>query len=240
MTPQVSWRKLLVNDDRHGPLPTLLLALTVVTGLVDAVSILSLGRVFVANMTGNVVFIGFALAGAPGFSLPASVGALVGFLVGAGFGGQLARRLHEHRGRLLLAGSSVETVCVATGLVIVAIGSPHIHVGPEVAAAAVLGAALGTQNAVVRALGVPDLTTTVLTLTLTGLVADARSGFTPTALRRLFAVATMFGGALLGAVLVLKVSSTAGLGAATGILLAVVVSVAALNVRHRPWHNAPA
>jgi uncharacterized membrane protein YoaK (UPF0700 family) len=47
------------------------------------VSILALGRVFIANMTGNVVFIGFALAGAPGFSLIASLLALVGFLVGA-------------------------------------------------------------------------------------------------------------------------------------------------------------
>ena len=56
----------LVADPKHGPLPVLLLTLTVVTGLVDAVSILALGRVFVANMTGNVVFIGFALVGAPG------------------------------------------------------------------------------------------------------------------------------------------------------------------------------
>ena len=63
----------LVADPKHGPLPALLLGLTVVTGLVDAVSVLSLGRVFVANMTGNVVFVGFALAGAPGFSLSASL-----------------------------------------------------------------------------------------------------------------------------------------------------------------------
>ncbi len=47
----------------HGPLPVLLLALTVATGLVDAVSYLVLGHVFVANMTGNVVFSGFALSG---------------------------------------------------------------------------------------------------------------------------------------------------------------------------------
>ena len=47
----------------QGPLPPLLLALTVVTGVVDTVSIMRLGRVFVANMTGNVVFSGFALAG---------------------------------------------------------------------------------------------------------------------------------------------------------------------------------
>src|SRR4249919_3438585 len=66
----------------QGPLPPLLLVLTVVTGVVDAVSILRLGRVFVANMTGNVVFTGFALVGAPGFSLSASLFALFGFLVG--------------------------------------------------------------------------------------------------------------------------------------------------------------
>jgi uncharacterized membrane protein YoaK (UPF0700 family) len=50
-------------DRSHGPLPALLVCLTVVTGLVDAFSYLSLGHVFVANMTGNVVFLGFALAG---------------------------------------------------------------------------------------------------------------------------------------------------------------------------------
>ena len=82
-------RQLLGGDPRYGPLPLLLLSLTVVTGLVDAVSILQLGRVFVANMTGNVVFTGFAIAGAPGFSLSASVFALAGFLVGASVGGML-------------------------------------------------------------------------------------------------------------------------------------------------------
>ena len=54
----------LAQDARHGPLPVLLIVLTVVTGLVDAVSYLNLGHVFVANVTGNVVFLGFAAAGA--------------------------------------------------------------------------------------------------------------------------------------------------------------------------------
>jgi hypothetical protein len=58
------------RGERHGPLPPLLLTLTVVTGLVDAVSYLGLGHVFVANMTGNVVFLGFALAGATGAAAP--------------------------------------------------------------------------------------------------------------------------------------------------------------------------
>ena len=66
-------------QDRHGRLPALLLILTVVTGLVDAVSYLKLGHAFVANMTGNVVFLGFALAGAAGLSAPASLVALAAF-----------------------------------------------------------------------------------------------------------------------------------------------------------------
>src|ERR1700745_3776995 len=84
----------------QGALATLLVTLTVVTGVVDAVSILRLGRVFVANMTGNVVFSGFALVGAPGFSLSASLAALAGFLVGALGGGWLTGRRGQDRGLL--------------------------------------------------------------------------------------------------------------------------------------------
>jgi uncharacterized membrane protein YoaK (UPF0700 family) len=72
------------SGDPHGPLPPLMLTLTVVTGLVDAVSYLSLGHVFVANMTGNVVFLGFALAGAQGLSAPASVVSMAAFLTAGG------------------------------------------------------------------------------------------------------------------------------------------------------------
>jgi uncharacterized membrane protein YoaK (UPF0700 family) len=104
----------------QGPLPALLLTLTVVTGVVDAVSILRLGRVFVANMTGNVVFSGFALVGAPGFSLSASLAALAGFLVGAMGGGWLTGRLGRDRGLLLRAGAAAELVLVAGALVLTA------------------------------------------------------------------------------------------------------------------------
>jgi hypothetical protein len=86
----------------------------VVTGVVDAVSILRLGRVLVANMTGNVVFSGFALVGAPGFSLSA------GFVVGALGGGVLAGRLGRDRGQLLRAGAAAELVLVAGPLALTA------------------------------------------------------------------------------------------------------------------------
>ena len=73
-------------DRSHGPLPLLLLGLTVVTGLVDAFSYLRLGHVFVANMTGNVIFLGFALAGVGDISIVASLLAILAFAVGATHG----------------------------------------------------------------------------------------------------------------------------------------------------------
>src|SRR5580700_5048259 len=85
------------RDARHGPLPPLLLSMTLVTGLVDAFSYLLLGHVFVANMTGNVVILGFALVGAPGFSIAASLSALAAFAAGALAGGRLASRHSDHR-----------------------------------------------------------------------------------------------------------------------------------------------
>lgn len=112
-----------LRHPRHGPLPALLIALTLRTGLVDAVSILGLGRVFVANMTGNVVFIGFGLAGAEGYSISGSLVALVGFLIGASAGGLLIHRIPDHRGRLLRDATAVEQVLLPVGLA-VALASP--------------------------------------------------------------------------------------------------------------------
>ncbi len=109
-----------LNHPRHGPLPALLLSLTVATGVVDAVSILALGRVFVANMTGNIVFIGFALAGAPGFSLVAAVLALAGFLIGAAACGPAISRWRQARGRLLAVVTTVESLLLAGALTIAA------------------------------------------------------------------------------------------------------------------------
>src|SRR5260370_2735224 len=96
-------RRTIIPDrgGKDGPLPPLLVALTLVTGLVDAFSYLALGRIFVANMTGNVVFLGFALAGAPGFSIAATLLALGAFIAGAFGGGALAARYGSHRARLL-------------------------------------------------------------------------------------------------------------------------------------------
>ena len=205
-----------------------------VTGVVDAVSILRLGRVFVANMTGNVVFSGFALVGAPGFSLSASLAALAGFLVGALGGGALAGRLGQDRGLLLRAGAAAELVLVAGALALTA-ALPGAAARDGIAA--LLALAMGIQNAMARRLAVPDLTTTVLTMTLTGIAADVRAQGHGLAVlrRRILAVAAMFAGAVGGALLVLHAGTAPALGLATG-LLAVVTAGAALAVRQPgPW-----
>src|SRR5580700_7511631 len=167
LLPRRPWRT--PTGDAWGPLPELLLILTVVTGIVDAVSILALGRVFVANMTGNVVFAGFAITGAPGFSLGASLFALAGFLIGANIGGRMTAKVgHDHALHLRSATVS-EFALLAVALVVaaasggaaatqgtlhLAAGSPTFDAGIVYALAALLAVAMGIQNAVARKLAV--------------------------------------------------------------------------------------
>ncbi|MEU6016455.1 YoaK family protein [Streptomyces sp. NPDC047515] len=224
-------------NDRHGPLPPLMLALTVVTGLVDAVSYLELGRVFVANMTGNVVFSGFAIAGAPGFSFAASLVALAAFVVGALLGGLIVHRALSHRGRMLLYALLVETVCVLAALIVTVVSGHPFTGGVRFALIALLGLGLGAQNAVSRALAVPDLTTTVLTLTITGIISDSRfvGGGGSKAGRRALSAAAMMTGALVGAAAVLHGHPSLPLLLAVAVL-AVASTVAAVLARSdAPW-----
>ncbi|MFI1380855.1 YoaK family protein [Embleya sp. NPDC020886] len=196
----------LVPPREVGPLPPLLIVLTVVTGLVDALSYLELGRVFVANMTGNVVFTGFALAGTPGLSVAASMAALAAFLVGAAAGGRLGAAFGDRKLLLLRVGCTLQAVLIAAALVVAAAVS-GLGTGERYTLILLLGLAMGLQNAVARRLAVPDLTTTVLSQTLTGLAADLRrfGGPGSRAGRRLLAAVAMALGAFSGATLVLQV-----------------------------------
>ena len=236
-----AWRTIApARDDPHGPLPPLLVTLTVVTGLVDAFSYLTLGHVFVANMTGNIVFLGFAIAGAQGFSVLASSLALASFAVGSLLGGRLAVVITGDRGRLLTLGISIQIVLVAAATVV------RIIVGPNSASAGhytlifLLAASMGLQNATVRKVAVPDLTTTVLTLTTTAIFADTRlvGGPGSKAGRRTVSILAMFVGALVGAVLVVHASSALVLVAALVLLVAVAVAIGALSRNQPSWSTA--
>jgi uncharacterized membrane protein YoaK (UPF0700 family) len=224
----------------HGPLPALLLVLTFTTGLIDAISIIGLGRVFVANMTGNVVFIGFALAGAPGYSLWGSLVALAGFLVGASIGGVVIARFGAHRGRLLRNALVVQLTLFVAALIISLTAHGHPTLAEQLVIITLGAIALGIQNAVVRHLGVPDMTTTVLTMTLTGIGSDLRKKDVATATRRLIAVIAMLVGAVVGAVLVLQLGISAAL-LAVAVVLAAVLTGAALAARGTPeWATGAA
>jgi uncharacterized membrane protein YoaK (UPF0700 family) len=226
----------LTSDPKHGPLPALLLLLTMMSGVIDAVSILGLGRVFVANMTGNIVFIGFAIAGVPGFSLAASVAALGGFLLGAFIGGTMVDAFGKHRGVLLRNACGLEFVLVTVALVVTLITDDDKGRIAKVAVAALCAVAMGIQNTAARRLAVPDLTTTVLTMTLTGIAADVRRSGIATITRRALAVSTMFAGAVVGALLVLHTRLAWALALALFLLAIVTVAAALQSRRPAAWH----
>jgi uncharacterized membrane protein YoaK (UPF0700 family) len=181
-----------------------LLILSLVTGIVDAVSVLGFG-VFTANMTGNVVFLGFAVAGTSGFSIARSATSLGAFLIGALIGGRLGSAQAGVRRSWL----TTVAVCEAALLFVAALASKGFDIGsakPAYSLYAVIifmAIAMGLRNATVRQLAVPDLTTTVLTLTLTGIAADSSlaGGKNPRIWRRVGSVAAMFVGAVVGTLL---------------------------------------
>lgn len=208
-------------------LPPLLIALTIVTGVVDALAYLRLGHVFVANMTGNVVFLGFAAAGASGLSVPGSLIALACFLPGGIAAGRLAARLGDDRRRQLRVAVAVELTLCVIAIAVAAIAGKDLGTASRYALIALLALAMGVQNATARRLAVAELTTTVLTLTLTGIAADSRLGGgsgarTP---RRVLAVVSMLLGAVIGALLLLQLAPVAPLVCAA-LLLALVVAAA--------------
>ncbi len=223
--------------DRDGPLVPMMVALTVVTGVVDAASYLRLGHVFVANMTGNVVFLGFAIAGAGGVSAAASLIALAAFLVGALVGGRLGARGSAHRGHVLRNAGAAQGALLSAALVLALVaGEPPSSAGRYLLVAA-MALAMGVQNAGAQRLAVAELTTTVLTRTLTGLVSEAgvAGGAGGRLGRRAVAVAAMLLGALAGGLLVLHVTVAAALALAAAIVLAVALAVHALSHPGAPW-----
>ncbi|WOX09352.1 YoaK family protein [Streptomyces sp. N50] len=200
-TPSPSYDR----EARGVRLVAVLLGLTVVSGLIDAVSYLGLGHVFVANMTGNVVVLGFAAAGAPGFTVLHNLTSLGAFLVGVAAGGRIAVRM-DTGSRRTWARVSLGAEAVLVGVAaVIAFAAPgeHATTYPLIALTAF---AMGLRNAAVRKLKVADIsTTTVLTSTLTALVADSVTGdgWGAGSLRRGLAVVGMIAGAVLGAWLTL-------------------------------------
>ncbi len=178
-----------------------MLLLTASTGVIDADSYLALDHVFTGNMTGNVLFIGFAIAGVAGIPFLNNVIALLGFVVGSFLSGRIVGRGHPWglprvSAWLLLAG----------GILAIGIATPWTVLGgldkPVLLALTfLLAVVMGSQVSAVRPIGNSDVTTIVVTNTLANLARDSRLGggrhenWAP----RLLAVIAMGVGAVLGA-----------------------------------------
>jgi uncharacterized membrane protein YoaK (UPF0700 family) len=224
----------LVTVPRDTLYLTLMLALTFSTGLNDAVGYLGLDRVFTGNMTGNVVVLGMALLGSESLPVLGPALALLGFLAGAAIGGRTLKSAAPGwtpRTTVLIGTVAVVMLGVATALF--ALGDHPSH-GATVTVTTILGVAMGIQAATARFIGVKDVTTVVVTSTITALAADSpfgsgKGGGTP---RRALAVVLILAGAAVGAAL-LKWHLGAGLILA-GVITAVVALVGAVHSRHHP------
>ena len=225
------------EDPPRRALPLVLLVLTFTTGLLDAVSYLGLGQVFSGIQTGNLVVLGFALAGAGGFSIAGPALSLAAFFLGAALGGRLAIHLSRRHRRWLALALTVEALLVGAGAATAAgLRADALGDWRTYAVIALLAGAMGLRSATIRRLAAPEVTTTVLTSTITSLATDA-GALSASPGRHAWQLATIgvrLLGAVLGAVL-LRESVLLPLGVVTAlILVAAAAYVAPVLLRERP------
>jgi uncharacterized membrane protein YoaK (UPF0700 family) len=219
-------------------LPGLLILLTAVSGIVDAISVLRLDNVFVANITGSMVFVGLGLAGANGFPIFAPLLALTTFVTGAVGGGILVRRSSSlHRGKALRTATVVQLADLTVCTCIAAAAGSHPDAGVRYLLLGLLATGMGMKTALVRRVDVPGLTTAVITTTLTGLAADAPTGAwrQPQFVARALGVLALFIGAVIGALLLVHTALWYPLALATALLVAVSVWAQRVSTINAPW-----
>lgn len=209
-----------------------LLLLTMSTGVIDATSYLALDRVFTGNMTGNVLFIGFALVGVPGIPLLNNVVALSGFVFGSILSGRILGRRYDQgfptRSVATLAGGAViASGLLATWVVVRDLAQPGLLV-----VTFLLAVVMGSQVTAVKPIGNSDVTTIVVTNTVANLARDSRLAGGPGErwIPRLLAVAAMGVGAAIGAGLIRFSGGPAALGSA---LVIFVAGAMVLGITHR-------
>lgn len=150
------------------------MALTATAGAIDALSYLGLGRVFTANMTGNMVLLGLAAGRVQGFETLRSGVAFVGFALGAFGGAKLVGRggpkeLWPRRVTLALAIEVLLLAGLCAGWMLV--GAQPVRPMLEVLIA-LSAMAMGAQSAAIQRLAVPGVATTYVTGTLTSLMTE--------------------------------------------------------------------
>lgn len=178
-----------------------LLLLTFATGLADAISVLVLGHVFVANMTGNVIFLGFWFVPRTDIDLTAAVIAFVGFVPGTVLGGRLTRKLGHRPRRWITTALGIEVALLAVLSILAGIGLLDYQDNTKLFLIGGLAVTFGLQNATAREFGIQELSTTVLTATIVAIGVESRlaGGSGQSELLRYSIVGTMCVGAVIGA-----------------------------------------
>lgn len=178
-----------------------LLLLTFATGLADSISILVLGHVFVANMTGNVIFLGFWLAPRTSIDLTAVVVALPTFVCTTVLSGRLSRHFGERTRAWITTVLATEIVLLVTVSILAGAGVLTYQRNSTLVMIGILAVTFGLQHSSARQFGIPELSTTVLTSTIVSLGLDSRlAGGTGERQRlRVGVVVTMGAGAFVGA-----------------------------------------
>jgi uncharacterized membrane protein YoaK (UPF0700 family) len=180
-----------------------LLLLTFATGLVDAISVLALGHVFVANMTGNAIFLGFLFVPATEIDLTAAVVAFAGFVAGAIVRGRLVRRLGSRPRLWVTMALGVEIALLVVFSILAGFGVLNYRNTTKLILITGLAVAFGLQNSTARQFGIQELYTTVLTSTIVGIGLDSRlaGGTGKREKLRYSVIVAMVGGAVAGATL---------------------------------------
>ncbi|MGD1172355.1 YoaK family protein [Mycobacterium seoulense] len=178
-----------------------LLLLTFATGLADSISILVLGHVFVANMTGNVIFLGFWLAPRTSIDLTAVVVALPTFVCTTILSGRMSRHFAERTRRWITTVLAMEISLLVALAILAGAGVLRYHDNTKLIMIGMLAVTFGLQHSSARQFGIQELSTTVLTSTIVSLGLDSRlaGGTGVRQTLRLGVVSTMCAGAFLGA-----------------------------------------
>jgi uncharacterized membrane protein YoaK (UPF0700 family) len=224
----IATRRPLPTPSRENWHVALVLALTLGTGAVDAVSYFSLDHVFTANMSGNMALLGVGLATHLA-DVQGNVFAFGGFVVGSVLVGRLIRIHRRPFMRTAVDALSIQLLLLVGLTVALTAVDMHAHDAARSAVCFVLAAAMGIQTGVARHLAVKDVNTTVATMTLHDLAAASRlaGGDSIRWRRRAGVVIGLLAGAAIGVGLD-KVVPWGGLGFTSLTVVAVIVCAVAL------------
>jgi uncharacterized membrane protein YoaK (UPF0700 family) len=196
--------RLSVAATHHGLYAAGVFLLTGATGSLDAVSFLSLDQVFTGNMTGNILFLGFGLAGVDGIPVVNNAVALMMFVVGAGLAAVVTRGGADTRTLPLSSVVILSVNAVVTSAVTAAWYALGGMTGVlAIAVTGVLALVLGAQAAAVARIGIREYSTVVVTMTLVSLASESRlfGGTGAAQSRRVLVLAAMTAGAAAAAAL---------------------------------------